>query len=40
MREKIERWYLQGLWSVEMVKNAVGKVLTEAEARAIIVKKE
>lgn len=40
MREKIERWYLQGLWSEKMVKNAVGKVLTEAEARVIIVKKE
>lgn len=40
MQEKIRKWYQQGLWSEEMVKNAVGKVLTEAEARAIIVKKE
>lgn len=40
MKEKIEKWYIQGLWSEQMVKNAIGKVLTEAEARAIIVRKE
>lgn len=40
MKEKIEKWYLQGLWSEQMVLNAIGKVLTYAEARAIIVKKE
>ena len=40
MLEKIRKWYQQGLWTEQMVLNAVGKVLTEAEARAIIVRKE
>lgn len=26
MKEKIARWYKQGLWSDGMVRNAVGKV--------------
>lgn len=40
MKEKIEKWYLQGLWSEQMIKNAIGKVLTSDEAYAIITKKE
>lgn len=33
MYEKIKRWYNQGLWTEEMVKNAVLKgKLTEEEA--------
>lgn len=41
MREKIERWYAQGLWSTEMVRNAVKKgVLTEEEAGEILGEKK
>ena len=40
MKEKIEKWYMQGLWSEQMVKNAIGKVLTSDEAHDIINKKE
>lgn len=40
MKEKIEKWYKQGLWSEQMVLNAIGKVLTSAEAYGIIDKKE
>ena len=40
MQEKIEKWYKQGLWTEEMVRNAIGKVLTEYEAYAIINSKE
>lgn len=37
MRDKIARWYAQGLWSREMVLNAVKKgVLTEGEAGEIL----
>lgn len=37
MKEKIERWYAQRLWSAEMVRNAVKKnVLTEDEAAEIL----
>ena len=37
MKEKIARWYAQGLWSAEMVRNAVKKgVLTEGEAEEIL----
>lgn len=25
MKSKIEKWYKQGLWTAEMVRNAVGK---------------
>lgn len=37
MKEKIKRWYEQGLWTAEMVRNAVinGK-LTEDEYREIV----
>ena len=32
MKEKIARWYKQGLWSVNMVRNAVEKgVITEVD---------
>lgn len=37
MKEKIAKWYKQGLWTEEMVMNAVEKgILTEAEAEEII----
>lgn len=37
MKEKIKRWYEQGLWTVEMVRNAVIKgKLTEDEYREIV----
>ena len=37
MREKIAKWYAQGLWSVQMVKNAVEKgVITEQEYKEIV----
>ena len=37
MKEKIERWYHMGLWTEEMVMNAVAKgVLTEEEAAEIL----
>ena len=37
MREKIERWYAQGLWTDDMVRQAVEKnVLTEDEAAEIL----
>lgn len=37
MRDKIARWYAQGLWSRDMVLNAVKKgVLTEGEAEEIL----
>ena len=37
MKEKIARWFKQGLWTEEMVLNAVFKeVLTAAEADEII----
>lgn len=39
MYEKIKKWYKQGLWSAEMVQNAVAKgVLTPDEAETIMVK--
>lgn len=39
MSKKIKKWYKQGLWSAEMVQNAVKKgVLTEAEAAEIMSK--
>lgn len=41
MREKIERWYAQGLWTEDMVRQAVEKgVLTEAEAWEILGEKK
>lgn len=37
MKEKIAKWYKQGLWTEDMVRSAVDKgVLTEAEAEEII----
>lgn len=31
MKAKIEKWYKQGLWSKEMVQNAVNKGVITAE---------
>ena len=37
MKEKIAKWYRQGLWTAQMVKNAVTKgKLTEEEAAEIL----
>lgn len=37
MRDKIAKWYAQGLWSRDMVLNAVKKgVLTDGEAGEIL----
>lgn len=37
MKEKIAKWYRQGLWTETMVKTAVAKgILTEDEAAEII----
>lgn len=37
MKEKIIKWYKMGLWTKEMVMNAVKKgVLTEVEASVIL----
>lgn len=37
MKEKIEKWYKQGLWTAEMVMQAAVKgVITEADAREIL----
>lgn len=37
MKEKIKMWYEQGLWTAEMVRNAVIKgKLTEEEYREIV----
>lgn len=37
MKEKIAKWYKQGLWNAAMVENAVKKgVLTDAEAAEIL----
>ena len=37
MKEKIARWYGQGLWTEDMVHQAVEKgVITEAEAEEIL----
>ena len=37
MKEKIAKWYAQGLWSRDMVRSAVEKgVITEAEAEEIL----
>ena len=41
MKEKIAKWYAQGLWSRDMVLNAVEKgVITEAEAEEILGEKK
>lgn len=40
MKEKIALWYAQGLWTTEMVQNAVQKnVLTQEEANKILATK-
>lgn len=37
MKEKIKKWYEQGLWTAEMVRNALVKgKLTEDEYREIV----
>ena len=37
MKEKIAKWYKQGLWSADMVLNAVKKgILTDNEAAEIL----
>lgn len=37
MKDKIAKWYKQGLWTVDMVKNAVNKgVITEEEYNEIV----
>lgn len=37
MKEKIAKWYKLGLWTEEMVRNAIAKgVLTEDEANEIL----
>ncbi len=37
MKENIARWYRQGLWSAQMVHNAVIKgILSEAEYQEIL----
>lgn len=40
MKEKIALWYVQGLWTAEMVQNAVAKsLLTKDEADEILTTK-
>lgn len=37
MYEKIKKWYKQGLWTEEMVLNAVKKgIITEEQAKEIL----
>lgn len=37
MKDKIAKWYAQGLWTEDMVREAVDKgVITEAEAEEIL----
>ena len=37
MKEKIEKWYKQGLWTADMVRAAITKgVLTDEEATEIL----
>ena len=37
MKDKIKKWYTQGLWTLEMVKNAVKKgIISENEYEMII----
>ena len=41
MKEKIAKWYAQGLWTEDMVRQAVEKgVITEEEAAEILGKKK
>ena len=37
MKNKIEKWYKQGLWTKEMVHNAVAKgIITEDDYKEIV----
>ena len=36
MKEKIAKWYKQGLWTADMVRDAVDKSVLTAEAAAEI----
>lgn len=36
MKEKIAKWYKQGLWTADMVQNAVDKGVLKAEEAAEI----
>lgn len=37
MKEKISKWYKQGLWTAEMVRNAAAKgILTSEEVTEIL----
>lgn len=37
MKEKIARWYKQGLWTADMVQNAVAKgIITEDDLAEIV----
>ncbi len=41
MKEKIAKWFKQGLWTTEMVHNAVKKnIITEDDANEILGKEE
>ena len=40
MKDKIAKWYKQGLWSAEMVQNAVDKGVLTEDAAAEILKEE
>lgn len=40
MFEKIKKWYEQGLWTEQMVHNAVPKLITEEQYREITQKNE
>ena len=41
MYEKIKRWYIQGLWTEEMVQKAADKgVITQDEASEILSEEE
>ena len=41
MKEKIAKWYAQGLWTEDMIRQAVEKgVITEAEAAEILGEKK
>lgn len=40
MKDKIAKWYKQGLWTEEMVQNAVEKGILTADEAAEILKQE
>ena len=40
MKEKIVKWYQQGLWTAVMVQNAVKKGILTTEEAAVILSKE